>query len=258
MKGAALVWHQYRYDQKTFWRDPTAVGFTVAFPLIFLFMFVTIFGNEETAFDGQRITGATYYLPSILTLALIGATFFNLSITLTELRESGVLKRVQATPLPRWVFLAGRVVTSVLVTLLLTAVVLGIGRMVYGVSLPGRTLPGLLLALLIGAATFCSLGFALSGLVPTTQAAPAVVNVIALPLEFISGLFIQKGDLPDWMVRVAAVFPINPLFEAMLATFTPGTAAPGIAWGDLAVVAAWGVAGAVAAAFTFRWSPRRS
>jgi ABC-2 type transport system permease protein len=254
----ALVWHQFRYDQKTFWRDPTAVGFTVAFPLIFLFMFATIFGNAESVVGGVRITRTTYYVPSIVTLALIGATFFNLSITLTELRESGVLKRVQATPLPRWVFLAGRVITSILVTLLLTAVVLGIGRIVYGVALPGRTLPGLLLALFVGAATFCSLGFALSGLVPTTQAAPAVVNVIALPLEFISGLFIPKEELPDWMVSVAAIFPINPLFESMLATFTPGTAAPGIAWGDLAVVAAWGVAGAVAAAFTFRWAPRRS
>lgn len=258
MSGFALVWHQFRYDQKTFWRDPTAVGFTVAFPLIFLFMFATIFGNEEGVVGGVRITRATYYVPSIITLALIGATFFNLSITLTELRESGVLKRVQATPLPKWVFLAGRIINSILVTLLLTVVVLAIGRLVYGVALPGRTLPGLILALLVGAATFCSLGFALSGLVPTTQAAPAVVNLIALPLEFISGLFIPKEELPDWMVSVAAVFPINPLFEGMLTTFTPGTAAPGIAWGDLAVVVVWGIAGALVAAFTFRWAPRRS
>lgn len=258
MTGLALVWHQARYDAKTFWRDPAAVGFTIAFPLIFLFLFVSIFGNETTTVGGRELSGATYYIPSILTLAVIGATFFNLAITLTQLREKGSLKRVQSTPLPGWVFLAARVITSMAVTLLLAVVVVGIGRVVYGVTIPSGTLPGLLLALLLSAATFCSLGFAVSGLVPTSQAAPAVVNVIALPLEFMSGLFIESAAVPRWMQLVGDAFPIKPTFEAMLTAFTPGTSAPGIAWSELAVVAAWGVVGAVAARLSFRWSPRGS
>lgn len=252
----SLVWHQFRYDQKTFWRDPASVGFTIAFPLIFLFLFVTIFGNEPTTVEGREIRGATYYVPAILTLAVIGATFFNLAISLTELRESGGLKRVQGTPLPGWVFLAGRVCTSMVVTLLLAAVVLLIGRVVYDVTLPGATLPGLLLALLVGAASFCSLGFAITGFIPTAQAAPAVVNVVVLPLQFASGLFIQVEALPSWMRGVADVFPIGPMFQAMLTAMTPVTAAPGISWSDLAVVAAWGVGGFVVSRFAFRWTPR--
>jgi hypothetical protein len=76
----ALLWHQYRYDQKEFWREPASVFFTVALPLIFLFIFVSIFGNEPTEVDGHTVSGATYYVPGILALAIVSATIVNLAI----------------------------------------------------------------------------------------------------------------------------------------------------------------------------------
>ena len=256
MKRGELVLHQFRYDQKTFWRDPTAVFFTVAMPIIFLFIFTSIFGNEPTVVDGQRVKGSTYYVPGILALALVSATLVNLSITITTLRERGVLKRVRSTPLPPWVFMAGRMATSTVVTLLLVAVVTLLGRLVYGVRPPTDTLPGLVLTVVLGTAAFSALGLALTSAIPTENAAPAVTNAVVLPLYFFSGVFIPIEDLPRGMRLVGDVFPVKHLFEALLAAFNPATAGAGIELGHLGMLLLWGVVGLVVAVRTFAWAPK--
>jgi ABC-2 type transport system permease protein len=257
MSGARLVWHQFRYDQKTFWRDPAAVFFTVALPLIFLFIFVTIFGNEVVRTEGHgEIKGSTYYVPGIVTLGLISATFVNLAISLTGARERGLLKRLRKTPLPVWVFMAGRIATSIVVTLLLTIVLVVLGRLVYGVALPGSTLPGALLAVVVGAAAFCALGFALSGVIPSENAAPPITNAIILPLYFLSGVFIPEQELPGFMRSIAEAFPVKHLYEALLTAFDPTQTGAGIDAISVAAVAVWGLAGALVALRTFHWFPR--
>ena len=256
MRTSRLVVHQFRYDQKTFWRDPTTVFFTVALPLIFLFIFVSIFGNNPTEVDGRVVKGSTYYVPGILALAIVSATMMNLAITFTILREKGLLKRVRSTPLPPWVYLAGRVLTAIVVTMLLVVAVTILGRVVYGVNVPTSTLPGLVLTVFVGTAALCALGFALTAAIPSENAAPAVTNAVILPLYFFSGIFIPNDQIPSGMRLIGDVFPVKHLFEALLTAFDPSTAAPGIAWGHLAVLAAWGVVGGVVAARFFRWTPR--
>ena len=241
MTGVALALHQYRFDQKQFWREPASVFFTVILPLIFLVLFVAIFGNGTVELgEGRQIRGATYFVPSILTLALLNATFVNLTIWLSIARERGQLKRVRATPVPAWVVIAAAV-----------------SALLYGVELPGATLPALLLAVLVGVVALAGLGFAAAALVPSENAAPPVANAIVLPLEFISGVFIPSEAIPGWMDSIASVFPVKPLFDAILTAFDPSTTGAGIAWADLAVLAAWGVAGVLLALKFFRWSPRR-
>jgi len=157
--------------------------------------------------------------------------------------------------MPPWVFMAGRIGTAMVVTALLVVLVSGIGRLVYGVTLPSGTLPGLVLAVLAGAASFSALGFALTALIPTENAAPAVTNAIVLPLYFVSGIFVPNDEMPEGIQRVGDLFPVKHLFEALLTAFDPSEAAPGIAGTDLAIVAAWGIAGLAIAVRTFRWAP---
>ena len=255
MNAARLVWHQYRYDQRTFWREPAAVFFTVALPIIFLFIFVSIFGNEPTRVGGREIPGATYYVPGILALAIVSATTVNLAISLTVMRERGTLKRVRSTPLPPWAFMAGRVLTATVVSVLMVVLVTVLGRVVYGVAAPTGTLPGLALAVLVGTATCSALGFAMTAVIPSENAAPAVTNAVVLPLYFFSGIFVPNEDLPRWMRLVGDVFPVKHLFDAVLTAFNPLTRGSGIEVGHLLVMAAWGAAGLVLASRTFRWSP---
>lgn len=250
-----LVLHQFRYDQRMFWRQPESVFFTVALPLIFLFIFVSIFGNDETDIGGGRmVKGSTYYVPGIVALGIISATLFNLSINLTIQRERGTLKRIRSTPLPPSVFMAGRIATATVVSLLLVVTVTLIGRVVYGVNVPTSTLPGLVLTAVVGTASFCALGFALAAFIPSENAAPAVVNAVILPLYFFSGIFIP--DVPKWMDSVASLFPVKHLFDAMLRAFDPATMGAGIKFDNLAVLALWGVFGLVVAVFKFSWTPR--
>ena len=255
MSTARLVLHQFRYDQRTFWREPAAVFFTVALPILFLFIFVSIFGNESTEVGGQEIKGSTYYVPGILALAIISATLVNLAITLTGLRERGTLKRVRSTPLPPWVFMAGRVLTALVVSVIMVVLVTLLGRVVYDVSVPTGTLPGLALTVLMGTAAFCCLGFALTAVIPSENAAPAVTNAVVLPLYFFSGIFIPNEEIPSGMQLVGDVFPVKHLFEGLLTAFNPLTEGNGIEGAHLLVLAAWGVAGLLVATRTFRWSP---
>ena len=256
MTTTQLVWHQFRYDQRTFWREPAAVFFTVALPLIFLFIFVSIFGNESMDAGGRSISGSTYYVPGIVVLGLVSATTMNLAISLAGLRERGILKRVRSTPLPPWVFMAGRICTATVVMFLLTAAVTLLGALIYDVEIPGRTLPALVLTLVMGTFTFCALGFALTAAIPSENAAPAVANAIILPMYFFSGIFIPEQDLPSGMRLLGDIFPVKHLFNAVLAAFDPFTKGAGIQWGDLGVLALWGVVGLLVAAKVFRWTPK--
>jgi ABC-2 type transport system permease protein len=255
VSGAALALHQFRYDQKSFWRNPGAVFFTVALPLMFLFIFEEIFGDDTLEqLGGLRTT--TYYVPAILTLAVVSATLQSVAIRLTVDRENGILKRGRGTPLPSWVFFAGRIGNAIVISVLMLAVVPAIGRLLYDVEIPWEHLPAVLVTLAIGAASFCCLGIALSAAIPSEDAAPAITNVAVLPLYFLSGVFIPATEIPEGVLHFADLFPIRPFFEAFFAAWDPATTGAGFEWGHLAVVAGWGVVGLALAIRFFRWSPR--
>ncbi len=255
MSAAALVAHQFRFDQKTFWRNPASVFFTVLLPVMFLLIFATIFGNDKIEELGG-IKTTTYYVPAIITLAVVSATMQSLAISLTVDRENGLLKRTRGTPLPTWVFIAGRVGNSMVVSVLSLIVVALIGRILYGVEIPFERLPAVIVALLVGAASFCCLGFALTAAIPTEDAAAPISNAALLPLYFLSGIFIPETEIPDDVLKFADLFPIRHFFEAFFTAWSPTTTGAGFEWGQLAIVAAWGVAGLLIAMRTFRWEPR--
>jgi ABC-2 type transport system permease protein len=251
----ALVLHQFRFDQKVFWRNRAAVFFTAMLPLIFLFLLATLFKNREIS--GLHVKGATYYVPAILSLAVISATTVKLATNLPAEREAGQLKRVRGTPLPPSTFIAGRVGNSLVISLIMVVLIAVIGRLVYGVHIPTHTLPAMLATLAVGAISFSCLGFALAAVIPTADAAPAVTNATVLPLYFLSGVFIPQSEIPSGVLSFADLFPIRHFFDAMFTAWSPNTTGAGFELGDLAVVAAWGVLGLIVAVRFFRWEPRR-
>jgi len=109
----------------------------------------------------------------------------------------------------------------------------------------------------VGAFAFSCIGFALTTVIPSEDAAPAVTNAAVLPLYFISGVFIPESEIPQGVLHVADLFPIRHFFEAFFTAWDPATSGAGIEWGDLAIVAGWGLAGLAIALWRFRWEPRR-
>jgi ABC-2 type transport system permease protein len=258
MSDLTLLGRQVRYENRSFWRNPPAAFFTIIFPLFFLFLINSIFGNEKIPGpSGEEIDGSTLYIPMIATFSLVTACFTNLATALPFARDYGTLKRIRGTPLPPRVFMLGRVVHVTLLALGLVTITVAVGAIVYGVDVPTARLPAFGVSVLIGAAAFSSMGLAMAAAVPNADAAPAVVNAVALPLFFISGIFIPAEQLPDWLITVADVFPVKNLADALVAAFDPFATGSGFEPQELAIVAAWGVAGLLIAVRYFSWEPRR-
>jgi ABC-2 type transport system permease protein len=254
VNGLALVGHQFRYDQKAFWRNPAAVFFTVMFPVI-VFLILAVVFNGETVDVRGGVEATTYYVPAIMSLAIISATMQTLAMTLVIAREDGRLKRGRGTPMPPWVFIAGRIGNSIVVALMMLALLAAIGGVLYGVDLPWERLPAILLALVVGAASFCCLGIALTAAIPSQDAAAAIVNALLLPLYFLSGVFIPEDQLPDGVITFADLFPVRHFFDAFFDAYVPA-GGPAVSWDNLAIVALWGIAGLLLAIRFFRWTPR--
>jgi len=258
--AARLVLHEARYDQKVFRRDPQAVFFTAGLPLLYLFVFVTIFGDQHDRAYGlpESVKVSTILVPGIVAIGIVSAAFQNLAATLVQERESGMLKRVRSAPVPPWAFIAGRTATSVATALLLAAVLLVFGRVFFGVQIPGARMPALLLAIVVATAAFCCLGFAFTAVVMKATATAPMAAAVTLTLYFISGNFFSVNNVPGWMKLAADIFPVKHLNEALFTAIYPGTRGLGVEWLDLAVVAAWGLAGLAIAVRRFRWAPTAS
>jgi ABC-2 type transport system permease protein len=157
--------------------------------------------------------------------------------------------------MPASAIIGGRVLTAMATAVAITALLLVIGWAAYGAHVPGRAAGALLVTVLIGAAAFCCLGFALVSVVKNEDAAQPVTQTVMLPLYFISGVFVASSVLPHWLTTVAAIFPVRHLAAALLTAYNPHVSGAGFAWRDLAVIAAWGVGGLVVALRRFSWIP---
>jgi ABC-2 type transport system permease protein len=251
-----LLRHQIRYDFLSLVRNRQAQFFMMAMPVGFLLLFCAIFGNGLLHGDGLTVRASTYYVASLTVFGIVNAAFMSLVIVTVETRESGILRRRQATPQPAWVIVAGRAVTTIVTAAVTAAVLLLIGRVVYGASIPLDGLPALATTVIVGCVAFCFLGFAVSGLVRSLQAAQPAAMAVAMPLFFISGVFIPWIIIPHWLQHVAAAFPVRPLVSAVLAPFITHAGQTPWSGTDLLIVVAWGLGGLILALRTFKWAPQ--
>lgn len=232
------VW-QARYEQRAFWRNRTRAFFAFIFPLMFLVIFASLYSGARTPSHGHTIPLNDFFVPGILAYGVITTTFVNMGISTAILRDEGVLKRMQGTPLPRWAYMAGRIGSTILVVAAMVVVTLTLGAVAYGVHVRASTLPGLLAALVLGAACFTALGIGVVRFIANAEAAPPIVNIAILPLTFFSGVFFVTTGMPSWLRQVAEVFPIHALADAGQHAFNPYTTGAGFQGEDLGTLAIW-------------------
>jgi ABC-2 type transport system permease protein len=255
MSAGGLTLRQVRFTNKSFWRNPASAFFTFAFPLMFLVIFTSLRGNDTVVIAGKTVKTSTYYVAGMAAFAAITACYTNIAISVTFQRDSGVLKRTRGTPWPGWAYLLGRVIHAVLMAILLVVICAAFGKLAYGAQLPtGSSLIEFLVMLIVGAASFCALGLAVTAIIPNADSSPAIVNATILPLLFLSGIFIAIGDdAPAWIRWTGKVFPVRHFAEGMGAGFL-GTP---FHWNDVLIVALWGIAGLLLAVRYFSWEPRQ-
>lgn len=243
-RDVGLAASQALYEQRAFWRNRARAFFAFLMPIMFLVIFASIFG-KQTISTRAGLPYNDFFVPGILAYGIIATTFFNMAVSTAILRDQGVLKRMQGTPLPRWAYIAGRVASASVTTVAMTALVLVIARLGYNVHLRGPTLPGFAVVVVLGTACFTTLGIGIVRFIRNADAAPAVLNVAILPLTFISGVWFTTDNQPAWLRHVAEVFPVHALADGLQYAFNPSTTGAGIKGSDVVTLAIWLAVGVV-------------
>lgn len=254
MSALGLTFSQVRYVNRAFWRNPARAFFTFALPLMFLVIFTSLLGNGTEHVGPVTMKESSYYVAAMAAFAVVQACFSNVAMSLSAQRDTGILKRVDGSPMPKVSFMASRILHSVVVAVIMVAITTVFGRVFYSASIPsGMSLLHFLVMLVVGAASFCALGLALTAFIPNADAATPVIQATILPLLFVSGIFIAFGNnTPSWITWIARVFPVRHFFSGLMSGFV-GTP---FDWVDVIVVAAWGALGLLLAIRYFTWEPR--
>jgi len=241
-----LFWHQLRTEQRLFWRSREAAVFIFLFPLMFYVLLGSVYDGDYEGHSAQ-----TVLLVGLLGYSAANTAFAGVALQLVFRREIFVLKRLRATPLPARTLVAAYLTSTLIVFALQACALLVMGRVLYDAELPEHPL-GLVAALAVGAACFGSLGVAAAALIRSLEGSSAVVNLILLPMGFLAGSFIPRGEYPGWLQDVGRALPLGQHLDLVAAAYYDG----GVPLWALAVLLGWGAAGLFVAAKRFRWAPR--
>jgi ABC-2 type transport system permease protein len=243
-----LFVHQLRADQLVFWRNRESAIFVYLFPVLLFLLLGTVY---DGTYQGQPVVD--YLVASLIAYGVANTAFGGLAIMLVVRRESGILKRIRSTPLPAPVYLAAALASVFVVFVLQTVTILVAGRLAYDAAWPTDWL-SVGLALILGAACFAGMGLGAASLIRSAEGAAAVVNVVVLPMTFLSGGFGPTRDFPEVLQAIADVLPLTYFVRIITGIFIDDEAI----WtkpGAIAVLLAWGAVGAAIAARRFRWEP---
>jgi ABC-2 type transport system permease protein len=241
-RDLGLVGWQVRYEQRAYWRNRGRGLFTFAFPIMFLVIFASL-DKGQTISSRGGIPYDDFFVPGILAYGIIATTFVNLAMNTAILRDQGVLKRMQGTPLPRWAYVAARICSTVMVMLVMAALVIVLGVTVWGLKFRLGSLPGLIVTLALGTAAFTTLGIGMTRFISNAESGPVVINLITLPLTFISNIWFPTDSLPKALNDIAGIFPIKALADGLQYVFDPRHHGAGFDGASLRSLAIWTVVG---------------
>jgi ABC-2 type transport system permease protein len=258
MSDLQLVVTEARYGLLTAFRTPRTVVFGMAFPVVLLIMFNSIFtsGSDTVHFAGGTISAQAYFTAGIAAYAIGLSSFTSLAIGLTYQRETGQLKRLRGTPMPAWTFVVAQLLRSAALSLLTVAALVAVGVIAFGVDISAEHAIGLAVYLALGIAVFGSLGMAVTVFTPTVDSASTVGPFTVVMLSFVSGVFISVDVLPHWLEQVGKAFPLYHIAEGLQTCLVGGAGGTGVAAGNVAVLSIWGLAGLVIATRRFQWEPQ--
>ena len=209
-----IFFKEAKYEFLKALRLPVYSVSSIAFPVMFYVFFGVIFGHQRVA----GVSMATYFLASYGTFGVMGAALFGFGVGLAVERGLGWLQVKKASPMPPSAYFFGKVVTSSIFGMTVVVLMTAIGIAFSGVQLNASQIVRLLATLLLGSLPFSALGIAIGSLAKPNSA-PAIVNMIYLPLSVCSGLWIPIEGLPPVMQRFAHVLPpyhLNRLAQAAL------------------------------------------
>jgi ABC-2 type transport system permease protein len=247
-----LFLHELRTEQLLFWRNREAAFFTFFLPVIFFLIFASVYGDSRIKNEGN-IRGAAFLEAGMIGYGVAATCFAGLGITMVIRRESGILKRIRATPLPAPAYLLAVLASTFVVFLIEAGLIIAAGRLFFSVPVPGKLL-SFIAVLAIGALCFAALGLGITAVVRSAEGSSAVINAVYLPMAIIAGTFFSPESYPRFLRVIADVLPLTHYTQLTRDVMVRGHHV----WSDtgaIAVVAVWGAIGLAAAIRGFRWQP---
>ncbi len=243
------LWKMTWMEAKLFLREPVGAFFTLAFPLMLLFLFGSIYGNAPVAMFGGYgtidISVPAYTGMIIATTGLVGLT-----ITMAAYRENGVLRRLRTTPISPLIVLSAQVIVLFLMTTFGMVLLIIAGKLVYHLRFDGNVL-SVLAGFTLSSLSFFGLGFVLAGLMPTARTAQVVGMALLYPMLFLSGAGFPRELLPEAIKKVSTFLPLTYVVNLLRGLWI------GDAWSqhttEVIVLLAILVVGVLVSIKTFRW-----
>ena len=214
MSTLALTWHQFRFERRLFWRNPSALFFNFSLPLIFLVLIASVFSLSKADLK--------VLVPGIAGMAVMTTTFNALAFNLTFIREQGIIKRMRGTPLPSIAYFGGVLGNAVMNAVIQVTIIVVLGHVLYGVSWPQNWL-ALVVFTFLGVTAFGALGVAFAQIIPNFDSAPAYVNAFFLPMILISGAFYDTKHLPSAIDAIARALPLKHVIDGLHGAIVTGS-----------------------------------
>lgn len=263
MSTLALGMARADIELRVFFRQWDAVIFTFALPVVLLVLLGSIFTGT---YVGSSVTVSQYFVPGMIAGGIASTTFVNLGASIASDRDDGTLRRLRGAPAPAGAYFLGKIMMALVVTAIEVVLVLAVGVVLFGLSLPST--PGRWLTatwvLLLGTAACALLGIAASGLARSARSAGAVFNLPYLMLGFCSGVFFTPiSALPAPILQLGSLFPLRWMAQGFRAAFLPDSILGQEvvrSWelGKTALIlAAWTIGGTLLALRTFSWRSNR-
>lgn len=259
MNPRAAVFAQTRVALIVALRTPKGLVFSLVMPLFLLFLFNSVFikGGESATLPGNiELEARAYFTAGIIAYSVAISAFTTPAISITTQRERGQLKRLRGTPIPPWTFIVAQILRAAVQAVLAAALMLAASSIAYGIPIPGSTFPAFVLYLLLGTATLCSLGIAVTAFSRTVDSVSAVATFAIFILSFFSGIFVAVENLPHGLEVLGKVFPLYHLALGLQTALAPGASGSGLELENVLILAIWAVAGVRIASRRFRWEPQ--
>jgi ABC-2 type transport system permease protein len=236
-------------EAKLFLREPYGAFFTLVFPLMMLFLFGSIYGNEPTTmFNGRGTVDVS--IPAYTAMIIATTGLMSLTITMTAYRENGVLRRLQTTPINPLIILLAQVIVLFLMTTFGMFLLIIAGNLFYQIQFDGNVF-NVFFGFLLCSFSFFSLGVVLAGLMPTTRTATVVGMVLLYPMIFLSGAGFPRELLPEAIKKISTFLPLTYVVNLLRGLWVGETWRLHIT--EVIVLSAVLVIGVLISIKTFRW-----
>lgn len=234
-------------DFKLLLRNPIAVGFTILFPLLLLFVFGSIFGNApDPQLGGYGLIDVA--VPAYVALVIVTAGLLSLPVSLAVRREQGILRRFRATPISPVAVLGSQVIVNLVLAAIGIALLLIAGRLFYNLHMPEQPI-GVILAFILSCFSFFALSFIIAGLARTGDAARSIGMAIFFPMMMLSGAALPRAMMPPAVQSISEWLPMTQVVNLLQGLWF------GLGWDTVAVVVliAMLIIGIFVSVRTFRW-----